>query len=56
MVGRWLTIALGVAVGLTGCFVTYFMELIVHEKLHFIAHVLEDLEGESGAHLVCEER
>ena len=47
--GRWLTIALGVAVGLTGCFVTFFTELIVHEKLHFIAHIIEEYEGESGA-------
>lgn len=48
VVGRWLTIALGVAVGLTGCFVTFFTEWIVHAKLHFIAHIIEENEGESG--------
>lgn len=48
IVGRWLTIGLGVAVGLAGCFVTFFTELIVHEKLHFVAHILEVHEGETG--------
>ncbi|CAM9437151.1 unnamed protein product [Pylaiella littoralis] len=48
LVGRWLTIALGVAVGLTGCFVTFFTEWIIHAKLHFIAHIIEEHEGESA--------
>eukprot|EP00752_Nemacystus_decipiens_P007845 g7009.t1 len=47
LVGRGLTIALGIAVGVTGCFVTYFTEGIVHWKLHFVAHVIEELEGDS---------
>eukprot|EP00903_Cladosiphon_okamuranus_P010912 g10308.t1 len=47
LVGRGLTIALGVAVGVTGCFVTFCTEGLVHAKLHFIAHVIEELEGES---------
>lgn len=47
-VGRWLTLLLGVAVGLAGCFVTYFTELVFHEKLHLIAHVIEHGEGQSG--------
>lgn len=48
LVGRWLTIALGVTVGLTGCFVTFFTEWIVHAKLHFVAHIIEEYEGRSG--------
>lgn len=48
MVGRGLTVGLGIAVGLTGCFVTFFTEWIVHAKLHFIAHIIEEYEGESG--------
>ena len=48
-IGRWITIALGVAVGLTGCFVTFFTEWIVHAKLHFIAHIIELHEDETGA-------
>lgn len=48
LVGRGLTIALGVVVGVTGCFVTFFTEGIVHAKLHFVTHVIEELEGESG--------
>lgn len=47
-VERWLTLGLGVAVGLSGCFVTYFTELVFHEKLHLIAHVFEHNEGQSG--------
>ncbi|CAN0424839.1 unnamed protein product, partial [Ectocarpus sp. 12 AP-2014] len=47
LVGRSLTLALGIAVGLTGCFVTFFTEWIVHAKLHFIAHIIEEHEGES---------
>ena len=31
-IGRWITIGLGVAVGLTGCFVTFFTEWIVHAR------------------------
>ncbi|CAM9177656.1 unnamed protein product, partial [Laminaria digitata] len=46
-IGRCITIALGVAVGLTGCFVTFFTEWIVHAKLHFIAHIIELHEGET---------
>lgn len=45
---RKLTVALGVAVGLSGCFVTYFTNTIVEKKLHFVAHVIERHEGESG--------
>lgn len=48
LVGRSLILALGIAVGLTGCFVTFFTEWIVHAKLHFIAHIIEEHEGESG--------
>ncbi|CAM9288352.1 unnamed protein product, partial [Hapterophycus canaliculatus] len=48
LVGRGLTVGLGVAVGLTGCFVTFFTEWIVHAKLHFIAHIIEEYEGQSG--------
>ncbi|CAM9787116.1 unnamed protein product [Ectocarpus sp. 6 AP-2014] len=47
LVGRSLTLALGIAVGLTGCFVTFFTEWLVHAKLHFIAHIIEEHEGES---------
>lgn len=47
-VARILTVGLGIVVGLAGCFVTYFTELIVEEKLHLISHVIEHLEGESG--------
>lgn len=56
LVGRWLTIALGVAVGLTGCFVTFFTEWIIHAKLHFIAHIIEEHEGESGGFWSSRER
>lgn len=48
VVERWLTLGLGIAVGLSGCFVTYFTELVFHEKLHLIAHVIEHNEGQSG--------
>lgn len=46
---RLLTVGLGIAVGLSGSFVTFFTETIIEAKLHFIAHVLEYHEGESGA-------
>lgn len=46
---RLLTVGLGIAVGLSGCFVTFFTESVIEAKLHFIADVLEHHEGESGA-------
>lgn len=46
---RLLTVGLGVAVGLSGSFVTFFTETIMEGKLHFIAEVLEHHEGASGA-------
>ncbi|CAM9541998.1 unnamed protein product, partial [Choristocarpus tenellus] len=44
---RFLTLMLGISVGLAGCFVTFFIELILEEKLHFVAHVLEKNVGDT---------
>lgn len=46
---RLLTVGLGVVVGLSGSFVTFFTVTIMEAKLHFVAEVLEHHEGESGA-------